>query len=63
MLAKRSSPVRTERNTTSYPCGGFFFGPTNNEPWYTDCLERTVEQLDRVLKDYDGWAFQYHSSW
>ena len=45
------------------PMSGFFFGPTDNETWYTDCLEHTAEQLDRVLKDYDGWAFQYHSSW
>jgi len=42
---------------------GFFFGPTDDEAWYTKCLEYTIEQLDRVLKDYDGWAFQYRSSW
>lgn len=42
---------------------GFFFGPADDEAWYTKCLECTTEQLDRVLKDYDGWAFQYHSSW
>lgn len=42
---------------------GFFFGPTDDEAWYTKCLECTTEQLDRVLKDYDGWAFQYRSSW
>lgn len=42
---------------------GFFFGPTDDKAWYTECLEHTVKQLDRVLKDYDGWAFQYHSSW
>ncbi len=42
---------------------GFFFGPTDDKAWYTECLEYTIEQLDRVLKDYDGWAFQYHSSW
>ena len=45
------------------PMSGFFFGPTNDKAWYTECLEHTAEQLNRVLKDYDGWAFQYHSSW
>ena len=45
------------------PMSGFLFGPTDDKAWYTECLEHTAEQLDRVLKDYDGWAFQYQSSW
>lgn len=45
------------------PTSGFFFGPTDDKTWYTECLEHTVKQLDQVLEDYDGWALQYHSSW
>ena len=45
------------------PTSGFFFGPTDDKTWYTERLEYTVEQLDRVLKDYSGWAFEYHASW
>ncbi len=45
------------------PMSGFFFGPTDDKVWHTEYLEDTVEQLGRVLRDYKGWAFQYHSSW
>ena len=45
------------------PMSGFFFGPTDDKTWYTEYLEHTVKQLDRVLKDYDGWVFEYQSSW
>ena len=45
------------------PTLGFFFGPTDDKAWYTEYLEHTVKQLDRVLKDYDGWVFEYQSSW
>jgi len=46
------------------PRSGFFFGSTDIDEWYWKDLEHTVEQLDRVLKEFnDSWAFFYRSSW
>ena len=50
------------------PQGGFFFGSTDLDDWYWECLRNTVDQIDKVLKSfphesYRDWSFTYHSSW
>lgn len=43
---------------------GFFFGSTDYDQYYIDDLKRTVEGIDRVLKNKTEWSdFEYHSSW
>jgi hypothetical protein len=46
--------------------GGFFFGNTDYDDWYFDCLEYTVDKLKEVLENpsYDeNTEFVYQSSW
>jgi hypothetical protein len=46
------------------PADGFFFGLTEIGPWYWEQLERTVDQLDRVMRiDPRYWSIYYQSSW
>lgn len=45
------------------PQEGFFFGGTDFDQWYWEDLERTVKQINMVLDKFDGWDFEYHSSW
>ena len=45
------------------PVDGFFFGPTDDDLAYRADLEDTVAQIDRVLKEWEGWDIEYHSSW
>ncbi len=45
---------------------GFFFGGTQYDDWYFDCLEYTVDKLKEVLENpsYDeNTEFVYQSSW
>ena len=48
-------------------CSGFFFGSLDYDEYYVECLESTIEQLDKVVKDAEGadkevW-FEYYASW
>lgn len=45
---------------------GFFFGDTAYDEWYFKDLERTIQQLDRILNDATltkHWDFYYQGSW
>lgn len=44
---------------------GFFFGSTSYDRWYMDDLERTIKQIDSILKttDFNTEALYYVSSW
>lgn len=44
---------------------GFFFGPTEYDDYYYQELQETADQIDKLLLDpkYQGWEFQYRSSW
>lgn len=51
------------------PVGGFFFGPTDDDDWYEECLKLTVEQLKPLIEWFDGdetrkaWDLHYQASW
>lgn len=46
------------------PQGGFFFGSTEVDELYWADMQRTADELERVLTDLsDTWDFEYHSSW
>jgi hypothetical protein len=44
---------------------GFFFGSTDYDEWYIDDLKRTIEKIEKILKetDFDIYAIYYCSSW
>lgn len=42
---------------------GFFFGGTDYDQWYVEDLRGTVAQITSALAEFEGWDFQYHSSW
>lgn len=44
------------------PTSGFFFGSTDDQAYRKD-LEDTVAKIDGVLKEWEGWDVEYHSSW
>lgn len=55
---------RTEANTKLPTKSGFFFGNTDYNDWYFEDLERTRDLLKDCLDDkWNGWDFEYHSSW
>lgn len=46
-------------------CSGFFFGSTEYDQWYMDDIQRTIEQLEKVIEETD-WETEivyYSSSW
>lgn len=45
--------------------GGFFFGGTDYDEWYTRNLAHTRDRLRELLArpELESWEFQYHSSW
>ncbi len=45
------------------PQSGFFFGGTDLDDWYWQCLEYTCEQLTPLLGAPRGVNYEYHSSW
>ena len=45
------------------PKDGFFFGSTEIDDWYWNCIRNTIEQLDRALKMPANLEFFYQSSW
>ena len=53
----------TLRTTTLYRAEDFFFGSTNVDEGYKDDLRDTITMIDRTLKDYSGWNYEYWSSW
>jgi len=44
---------------------GFFFGSTEFDEWFWDDVQRTVTEINALLKNPDlkRWDFYYHSSW
>lgn len=44
---------------------GFFFGGTAYDEWYVDDIKRTIEIIEKILKetDFDTYAVYYVSSW
>ena len=49
------------------PQEGFFFGNTDFDEWYFEDIERTADELTKVLAEPEGkgygGSFYYHSSW
>jgi hypothetical protein len=51
------------------PTSGFFFGSYEIDDWYVKDLERTMEEIDRILPmlpaDGEGWdwGLTYQASW
>ena len=46
------------------PQEGFFFGSYEYDEYYFGDIQDTIEQLEKVLKEYpEDWDFQYQSSW
>lgn len=48
-------------------CSGFFFGSTDYDGYYVECIQETIKQLEEVIKDAeesdkDVW-FEYYASW
>lgn len=48
-------------------CSGFFFGSTDYDEYYVQDLERTIAQLEEVIKDAEEGdkdvCFEYYASW
>jgi len=47
------------------PQSGFFFGSTDYDTWYFDDIEKTIDQLEKILAEPDGktsW-YTYQASW
>ena len=43
---------------------GFFFGSYEYDEYYWYDIQDTIEQLEKILKEYpEDWDFQYQSSW
>ena len=43
---------------------GFFFGGTEYGEYYFDCLNYTVEQVEKAMTGFsEEWVFEYQSSW
>ncbi len=46
------------------PQEGFFFGSKDIDQWYWEDLQRTRDQLTKLLaQEMPNWWFEYHSSW
>jgi hypothetical protein len=47
------------------PVEGFFFGDTEVNEWYWKDIEKTIEDLDKVLKNekLNRFEFYYNASW
>lgn len=45
--------------------GGFFFGDIDYKDWYFNWIGKTIQMLEKVLKetDFDVYAIYYESSW
>ena len=46
-------------------CPGFFFGDIEYDEIYKDNIERTIEQLERILREtnFNNYKITYQSSW
>lgn len=46
-------------------CRGFFFGGTAYDQWYMDDIQRTIEQLKKIIAetDWETETVYYQSSW
>lgn len=68
----KSSPILQDGRVVENPAvatellpteSGFFFGGTEYDEYYIGDLKNTVDQIDAALAAFDGWDFQYGSSW
>lgn len=42
---------------------GFFFGSTDYDDWYFNCIDDTIKTINEALKLSDDYTFEYQSSW
>lgn len=52
--------------TIMRPVGGFFFGSTDIDEWWAADMQRTIDEIDRVVQAaarIGNVSFSYHSSW
>lgn len=65
-LCKQVALQPANASSTLPTQSGFFFGSTEYDEWYMEDIKRTIEGLERVLKevpdDFD-WSFVYQASW
>lgn len=55
---------RSKAKTLLPSASGFFFGGTDYDDYYYDDLEYTKDLLHDILdNNWEGWYFEYHSSW
>ena len=46
------------------PASGFFFGSTDVDEYYFECIQHTIDVINKCLQPkYEGWDFYYQSSW
>lgn len=67
LLGKRDAEMAEEYLPTQ---SGFFYGDTDYDDWYWDCLQLTVDQVKPLLMWFDeephraaDWDISYRSSW
>jgi len=67
LLGKRDAELAEEYLPTE---SGFFYGSTDYDDWYWDCLQLTVDQVKPLLMWFDEdprraaqWDVSYRSSW
>ena len=60
--AKQDSEVAAEELP---PQAGYFFGSTEKDQWYWQGIDRTIDQLTRILNDdrLNEYDFYYQASW
>ena len=57
-VIKTQNPVLMETKS------GFFFGSTDYDEYYYSELERTADELKKILsEEYNMWEFYYQSRW
>jgi hypothetical protein len=45
-------------------CSGCFFGSDDYDDYYFECLQKTKDRIEQLLKSLDdNWEFYYQSSW
>lgn len=57
--------IDTKNSNLLPPTSGFFFGSDKVDQYYWEDLTDTKDRLTALLADpkFEGWDFEYHSSW
>lgn len=56
--------VKACKKDTLEPQAGFFFGNTDKDEYYQECLTETIDALSLLIKQDDGtYCYFYRSSW